>query len=265
MPLKITCFQTSIWDETLYKVTRKKFKKNSEQHKHIHVEPIYHTRILLFVQLASNAYVGCCVQAWSSIVHALIPNVRLLERHLERFCEICEADEVVLFEVTKKIWKKIEKLTFSCSVLLFLLFHMLLLNHIVSINHRNKIPNFFKKNFSGDVHRFEKISNIIKQFKLSCSKSQVNKQQMYFLLLLLLGSISKFICSKFSICCFYWRIDWKHLFNGCNEWSWNWYERFWRPKKFHFCAGLEAAATQLNITVARSHFEELFAAEGAPQ
>merc|ERR1711907_294716 len=55
LPLKITAFQTSIWDETLYK-------------------------------------------AWSSIVHALIPNVRLLEKHLERFCEICEADEVVLFE-----------------------------------------------------------------------------------------------------------------------------------------------------------------------
>mmetsp|Transcript_42447 Transcript_42447/g.92284 ORF Transcript_42447/g.92284 Transcript_42447/m.92284 type:complete len:108 (+) Transcript_42447:160-483(+) len=29
-----------------------------------------------------------------------------------------------------------------------------------------------------DVHRFEKISNIIKQFKLSCSKSQAQFQSM---------------------------------------------------------------------------------------
>ncbi|CAG8823581.1 16002_t:CDS:2, partial [Gigaspora rosea] len=30
--------------------------------------------------------------------HSLIPNVRLLESHLQNFAIICEADEVVLFE-----------------------------------------------------------------------------------------------------------------------------------------------------------------------
>jgi Ras-related GTP-binding protein A/B len=49
------CFGTSIWDETLYK-------------------------------------------AWSEIVTNLIPNIRLLETHLGKFCQICDADEVVLFE-----------------------------------------------------------------------------------------------------------------------------------------------------------------------
>lgn len=49
------CYGTSIWDETLYK-------------------------------------------AWSEIVTNLIPNISLLETHLQKFCRICDADEVVLFE-----------------------------------------------------------------------------------------------------------------------------------------------------------------------
>lgn len=100
LPLDITCFRTSIWDETLYK-------------------------------------------AWSSIVYSLIPNVKLLESHLQNFCNICEADEIVLFE----------RATF------------LVISHSTNKPHR-------------DVHRFEKISNIIKQFKLSCSKFQSSFQSM---------------------------------------------------------------------------------------
>ncbi|EGG16103.1 Ras-related GTP-binding protein [Cavenderia fasciculata] len=100
LPLKVTCFRTSIWDETLYK-------------------------------------------AWSSIVYSLIPNVKVLEHHLDKFCRICEADEVVLFE----------KATF------------LVISHSARKQHK-------------DVHRFEKISTIIKQFFLSCSKSQANFQAM---------------------------------------------------------------------------------------
>jgi len=94
LPLKINCFATSIWDETLYR-------------------------------------------AWSSIVYSLIPNIEQLSQHLAAFCNICEADEVVLFE----------RSTF------------LVISHASTRQHQ-------------DVHRFEKISNIIKQFKLSCSKLQ---------------------------------------------------------------------------------------------
>ena len=92
--LDVSCFKTSIWDETLYK-------------------------------------------AWSSIVHSLIPNINLIEQNLNSFCQVCSADEVVMFE----------KATF------------LVISHARTKEHR-------------DIHRFEKISTIIKQFKLSCSKIQ---------------------------------------------------------------------------------------------
>jgi len=74
-------------------------------------------------------------KAWSSIVYMLIPNVSEVEKSLGEFADIMEADEVLLFE----------KSTF------------LIIAHAQRTEHR-------------DVHRFEKISNIIKQFKLSCIK-----------------------------------------------------------------------------------------------
>lgn len=82
-------------------------------------------------------------RAWSSIVYSLIPNMQDLEKHLNDFCSICHADEVVLFE----------RATF------------LVISHATHASHR-------------DIHRFEKISNIIKQFKLSCSKTQAQFQGM---------------------------------------------------------------------------------------
>jgi hypothetical protein len=77
------------------------------------------------------------MQAWSSIVHALIPNIAVLTTHLRNFCDICEADEVVLFE----------RATFLVIAEATLRKH-------------------------ADPHRHEKISNIIKQFKLSCRYSR---------------------------------------------------------------------------------------------
>jgi Ras-related GTP-binding protein A/B len=77
------------------------------------------------------------------MVYSLIPNVRVLEQHLHNFSAICEADEVVLFE----------KATF------------LVISHATIVEQR-------------DMHRFEKISNIIKQFKLSCSKGRSQFQAM---------------------------------------------------------------------------------------
>ncbi|CAF0840814.1 unnamed protein product [Brachionus calyciflorus] len=91
-PLQFRCFQSSIWDETLYK-------------------------------------------AWSQILHELISNSAQLERSLKDFADVIEADEILLFEKTT-----------------FLI-----------ISHCHKKEN-------SDLQRFEKISNIIKQFKLSCSK-----------------------------------------------------------------------------------------------
>ena len=84
-------------------------------------------------------------RAWSQIVYSLIPNVDVLESQLSDFCQICGADEVVLFE----------RATF-----------------LVIANQTRLV----EKNY--DSHRFERISNIIKQFKLSCSKTQSSFQGM---------------------------------------------------------------------------------------
>eukprot|EP00026_Physarum_polycephalum_P009441 Phypoly_transcript_09565.p1 GENE.Phypoly_transcript_09565~~Phypoly_transcript_09565.p1 ORF type:complete len:384 (+),score=40.86 Phypoly_transcript_09565:54-1205(+) len=89
----VTCYGTSIWDETLYK-------------------------------------------AWSSIVYSQIPNIEILEKQLRNFVRICDADQIVLFE----------RATF------------------LVVAHAAATPNY-------DIQVFEKISTVIKQFKLSCSKS----------------------------------------------------------------------------------------------
>jgi len=82
-------------------------------------------------------------KAWSAIVYTLIPNVQALEQHLNHFADIIDADEVLLFE----------RATF------------LVISHCQRKEHR-------------DIHRFEKVSNIIKQFKLSCSKLAAQFQSM---------------------------------------------------------------------------------------
>jgi len=75
-------------------------------------------------------------KAWSAIVYSLIPDMEILERNLNNLCDICQADEVVLFEHA----------TF------------LVISHATRKLH-------------GDINRFEILSNLVKQFKLSCSKS----------------------------------------------------------------------------------------------
>ena len=75
-------------------------------------------------------------KAWSQIVSILLTNQPKLTSSLKEICETLHANEVVLFE----------KSTF------------LVISHYDAVNHE-------------DVHRFEKISNIIKQFKLSCIKT----------------------------------------------------------------------------------------------
>lgn len=84
-------------------------------------------------------------RAWSNIVYMLIPNVKALELSLTYFANIIDADEVLLFE----------RATF-----------------LVISAHR------CQKKQHRDGHRFEKVSNIIKQFKLSCSKLGAKFQSM---------------------------------------------------------------------------------------
>lgn len=99
-------------------------------------------------------------KAWSEIVTNLIPNIGLLETHLNNFCRICDADEVVLFE----------RATF------------LVISHAQASDEEKKedsalVPHT-KRTQHFDPHRFEKISNIVKQFKLSCGKAQSQFQGM---------------------------------------------------------------------------------------
>jgi len=109
-------------------------------------------------------------KAWSEIVTNLIPNIGLLETHLNNFCKICDADEVVLFE----------RATF------------LVISHAQATDDADddereeaavrddhqQLQRHVKRTPHFDAHRFEKISNIVKQFKLSCGKAQSQFQGM---------------------------------------------------------------------------------------
>eukprot|EP01084_Bolivina_argentea_P181389 313283_1 len=100
--LNITCFATSIWDETLFK-------------------------------------------AWSQIVCSLLMDETVVKHQLDILCQKCQTDEIVLFEA---------------ATLLF-------------ITHSTKKGKILK-----DVYRFERIANIVKQFKLRCNKAKYLFQSM---------------------------------------------------------------------------------------
>jgi len=191
------CFGTSIWDETLYK-------------------------------------------AWSEIVTNLIPNIKLLESHLNKFCRICDADEVVLFERatflvisqaqgesngdadglledglaatppsslpdhvsdpsigaspsrtslvmgedtgSEMVSNSVDATSSAGGLPNTSVSHPpseipadldsgAMTSSMPTNRHHSRTPHF-------DAHRFEKISNIIKQFKLSCGKAQSQFQGM---------------------------------------------------------------------------------------
>ncbi|KAI9248743.1 ras-related GTP-binding protein A-like protein [Sporodiniella umbellata] len=69
--------------------------------------------------------------AWSKVIDCLLPNIHRLQLDLDQLCNLCDADEIVLFEKTT----------------------LLVIAHSTSLYHP-------------DPHRFEKISSIIKQFNL---------------------------------------------------------------------------------------------------
>ena len=86
-------------------------------------------------------------KAWTQIVSELSPNKAGIEKSLKNFAEACEANEVVLFE------KNTFLLCFAyCTI--------------------NEDDN------TNDDQRFEKISHIIKKFKLSCMSSNSSFKSM---------------------------------------------------------------------------------------
>jgi Ras-related GTP-binding protein A/B len=103
-------------------------------------------------------------KAWSEIVTNLIPNLSLLETHLNNFCRSCDADEVVLFEratflVIAQARAESSENSKDCTD------EDKKEQDAIVHQHISRTPHF-------DTHRFEKISNIVKQFKLSCGKAQ---------------------------------------------------------------------------------------------
>jgi Ras-related GTP-binding protein A/B len=74
-------------------------------------------------------------QAWSQIVQQLIPKMPFIQDTLRQICEVSGCDEIVLFE----------RSTFL-------------------------IITCFNKAGRKDILRYERVSNIVKQFKLSCNK-----------------------------------------------------------------------------------------------
>jgi Ras-related GTP-binding protein A/B len=112
-------------------------------------------------------------KAWSEIVTNLIPNISLLESHLQNFTRLCDADEVVLFE--------------RATFLVIAQAQMIESNggsaHDDSVdpaasNDELNASSHVQRTAHFDAHRFEKISNIVKQFKLSCGKAQSQFQGM---------------------------------------------------------------------------------------
>jgi Ras-related GTP-binding protein A/B len=74
-------------------------------------------------------------QAWSQIVQLMIPRMPYIQKILKEVCEACDCDEVVLFE----------KSTY------------LIITHLSLKGVK-------------DMLRYERVSNVVKQFKLSCGK-----------------------------------------------------------------------------------------------
>lgn len=84
--------------------------------------------------------------AWSTVVCSLMSNVNELNEHLEQFAKVTNSEEIILFERT----------TF------------LVIAHV----------NDESSKTVADPRRFEKISNIIKSYRQSCSKLRTQLQSI---------------------------------------------------------------------------------------
>lgn len=100
----------------------------------------------------TSIYDESLYEAWSQVVHVLIPNSAELSRHLYTFADMCNASEVVMFEKTT-----------------FLI--------IASSRHSNSASSLTSKRKAQgisliplDPKRYERTSEIMKVFKYSCSR-----------------------------------------------------------------------------------------------
>lgn len=134
-------FGTSIWDETIYQVSMSSLRR-------------------------------CCLltrrtQAWSSIVQTLIPQVALLQAPLERFAKLTSACEVVIFE--------------NATLLVVARYTEFVPPPTVNGGHAGqpeekvvqgragarREPRTTESGIAVDERRFEKVSAVVKAFKLA--------------------------------------------------------------------------------------------------
>lgn len=107
-------------------------------------------------------------RAWSAIVYALVPDVAALEARAAALADLCEADELVLFErATFLVISHAERKQTGTAA------GLPGPGGSAGTSAGGGIVRHAGDGVPGsiggaDPHRFEKISNIIKQFKLSC-------------------------------------------------------------------------------------------------
>merc|ERR1712228_652123 len=94
---------------------------------------------------ATSIWDATLFHAWSQIVCSLLEDETLLKDELDDLCDKSQADEIILFEA---------------ATLLF-------------ITHSTRKGKILK-----DPYRFERIANIVKQFKLRCNKARYLFQSM---------------------------------------------------------------------------------------
>lgn len=102
------------------------------------------------------------MQAWSRIVHALIPNAAVLSKHLTTFAEACSATEVILFERT----------TFLVIATSAILPPASSASSASSTQDLPRLEDSTEDPYGDalDPTRYERTSELIKAFKHSCAR-----------------------------------------------------------------------------------------------
>jgi len=99
-------------------------------------------------------------KAWSRIVHTLIPNASVLSKHLTTFAQACSATEIVMFERTTFLVIATSNPPSKSSVLL---------SQSNGAEPTTLAPNS-PDALSLDPTRYERTSELIKEFKQCCSR-----------------------------------------------------------------------------------------------
>lgn len=107
-------------------------------------------------------------KAWSRIVHTLIPNATILAKHLTTFAETCGATEVVLFERTTFLVIATSATSAATTSELLAATTGAVQAEPESDPTSTHSPT---SPASLDPKRYERTSELIKVFKLSCSRS----------------------------------------------------------------------------------------------